>query len=262
MANLITYFTKNEALSLKESVEIYEFSGDPTDFVQDCVQRFREAYISEEKIQKILAGSRSKSRKDIIYARLPQKTMNIAGDFGEILCYYLWTEVWASDSNIRPMKIRWKEHPDMPSHYADVILLKRVDENAASVDDKMYTIESKVWTSKMDAHHSSLTDALKGAKQDSTERAAKTIPYLVLQYQRDDEYYLAEQVERFGDPVNNPFQKFHYAVAIVESSQRNEHLSNFDRKLLAANSNIPVFLLPISDLRSIYQNLFKVLPNN
>lgn len=262
MANLITYFTKNEALSLKESVEIYEFSGDPTDFVQDCVQRFREAYISEDKIQKILSSSRSKSRKDIIDARLPQKTMNVAGDFGEILCYYLWTEVWASDSNIRPMKIRWKEHPDMPSHYADVILLKRVDENAASVDDKMYTIESKVWTSKMDAHHSSLTDALKGAKQDSTERAAKTIPYLVLQYQRDDEYYLAEQVERFGDPVNNPFQKFHYAVAIVESSQRNEHLSNFDRKLLAANSNIPVFLLPISDLRSIYQNLFKVLPNN
>ena len=181
MANLITYFTKNEALSLKESVEIYEFSGDPTDFVQDCVQRFREAYISEDKIQKILSSSRSKSRKDIIDARLPQKTMNVAGDFGEILCYYLWTEVWASDSNIRPMKIRWKEHPDMPSHYADVILLKRVDENAASVDDKMYTIESKVWTSKMDAHHSSLTDALKGAKQDSTERAAKTIPYLVLQ---------------------------------------------------------------------------------
>ena len=59
------------------------------------------------------------------------------------------------------MKIRWKEHPDMPSHLVDVILLRRVDEDNACPDDKMYTIESKVWTSTMKEGHSSLTDALR-----------------------------------------------------------------------------------------------------
>lgn len=67
------------------------------------------------------------------------------------------------------MKIRWKEHPD---------ILRRVDEDNACPDDKMYTIESKVWTSTMKEGHSSLTDALSDAIKDKTERAAKTIPYL------------------------------------------------------------------------------------
>lgn len=76
------------------------------------------------------------------------------------------------------MKIRWKEHPDMPSHLVDVILLRRVDEDNACPDDKMYTIESKVWTSTMKGGHSSLTDALNDAVKDKTERAAKQ--YLIL----------------------------------------------------------------------------------
>ena len=144
MANLISYFTKNCILGAKEGLEIYDFTGDTTTFIQDCVLRFREAYISEEKLERIVAESKKTTRKDAIERRLPQKASNKAGDFGEILSYYLWTETFASDANIRPMKIRWKESPDMPSHLVDVIILRRVDENNACPDDKMYTVESKV----------------------------------------------------------------------------------------------------------------------
>ena len=231
MANLISYFTKNSILSASAGLEIYDFTGDSTAFVQDCVRRFREAYISEEMLEKILS-------------------------------YYLWTETFASDANIRPMKIRWKEHPDMPSHLVDVILLRRVDEDNACPDDKMYTIESKVWTSTMKEGHSSLTDALSDAIKDKTERAAKTIPYLVTQYERDDEYDLADQVRRFGDPVNYPYVKEHFAIAIVESTQANDHIANFDKVLQAANTNIPVYLLPIAHLKNIYNQLYLNIPNN
>lgn len=262
MAELMSYFTRNDALSDAEGIEVYEFSGNAVAFIQDCVERFREAYISEEKINRILSKSKKATRKDSIERRLPKLTQNIAGDFGEILSFYLWTEVWASDANICPMKIRWKEHPDMPSHLVDVILLKRIDEDTASPDDKIYTIESKVWTSPMGVGKSSLTDALNGAIKDKTERTAKTIPYLVLQYERDDEYDLAEQVVRFGDPVNDPYIKKHYAVAIVESNQKNAHLGNFDKSLQVANPNIPVFLIPIADLKSIYKTLFLDIPNH
>lgn len=261
MPNILSYFTRNDALSAREGIEIYEFTGNDVDFVNDCVDRFRNSYVSEEKIDEILSKSRTATRKDIIERRLPKETKNKAGDFGEIMSYYLWTEEWASDTNIRPMKLRWKEHPDIPSHLVDVILLKRVDADNADPGDKMVTIESKVWTSRIEAGHSSLTDALEGALKDETERAAKTIPYLVIQYERDNEYDQAEQVKRFGDPVNVSFQKSHCAIAIVESTQTDEHLTNFNKALKAANPHIHIYYLPFKELKKVYLNMFDQLPN-
>ena len=262
MANILSYFTRNDALSAREEMEIYEFTGNAVDFVNDCVGRFRKSYVSDEKIDRILAGGGTETRKDIIERRLPKKTKNKAGDFGEIMSYYLWTETWATDTNIRPMKLRWKEHPDMPSHLVDVILLKRIDEDNADSNDKMVTIESKVWTSSMKAGHSSLTEALEGAVKDETERAAKAIPYLVLQYERDNEYNLAKQVKRFGDPVAVSFQRSHCAIAIVESAQITDHLTNFDRALKTANAHIPIYYLPFNDLKAVYLNMFDQIPNS
>lgn len=262
MANILSYFTRNDALSASEGMEVYEFTGNAVDFVNDCVDRFREAYVSNDKINGILANSRTASRKDIIERRLPQETKNKAGDFGEIMSYYLWTETWASDTNIRPMKLRWKEHPDMPSHLVDVILLKRVDADNADTNDKMVTIESKVWTSPMKAGHSSLTDALEGALKDETERAAKAIPYLVLQYERDNEYGKAELVKRFGDPVTVGYQKEHCAIAIVESAQTEGHLANFNKALKTANPHIPIYYLPFNDLKKVYLSMYNQLPNS
>ena len=114
----------------------------------------------------------------------------------------------------------------------------------------------------MGKDHSSLTDALSGAIKDRAERAAKTIPYLVLQYERDDDYTLANQVKRFGDPVNTPYIKEHFAIAIVESNQAKTHIENFDKALRASNTNIPVYLLPIADLKNIYNTLFLNIPQN
>ena len=48
----------------------------------------------------------------------------------------------------------------------------------------------------------------------------------------------------------------HFAIAIVESTQANDHIANFDKVLQAANTNIPVYLLPIADLKDIYNQLY------
>ena len=261
MANLLSYFTRNETLSASWGIEVYEFTGNDVNFVRECIGRFKDAYVGEEKISRILSKSKKTSRKDIIERRLPKQTHNKAGDFGEIVSYFLWTEIWGADATIRPFKWRWKEHPDMPSHLVDVILLKRIDEDNPDPNDKMYTVESKVWTSPMGVGHSSLTKALEGALKDKSERAAKAIPYLVLQYERDDEYDLADQVKRFGDPVNHPYIKVYNAIAIVDASQTNAHLNNFNKALQAAHSEIPIFYLPVNDLKKIYLDVYNRLPN-
>ena len=41
-----------------KKLEIYNFTGDPTNFVMDCVNRFREADISEEKLGEIVDKSK------------------------------------------------------------------------------------------------------------------------------------------------------------------------------------------------------------
>ena len=85
MANLLSFFTRNSVLSTREGLEIYNFIGDSITFVQDYV----EAYICEEKLERIVAESKTATRKDAIEQRLPKLAKNKAGDFGEILSYYL-----------------------------------------------------------------------------------------------------------------------------------------------------------------------------
>ena len=63
MVNLISYFTKNSILSASAGLEIYDFTGDSIAFVQDCVRRFREAYISEEKLERIVASPKQLQEK-------------------------------------------------------------------------------------------------------------------------------------------------------------------------------------------------------
>lgn len=82
MANLLSFFTRNSVLSTREGLEIYDFTGDSITFVQD----YAEAYICEEKL---VAESKTATRKDAIEQRLPKLAKNKAGDFGEMLSYYL-----------------------------------------------------------------------------------------------------------------------------------------------------------------------------
>lgn len=260
MADMITYFTRNDAMSAAEGMDVYEFTGNAVNFVQDCIDRFREAYISENKINRL--QSPTNTRRNIIARRLPTLNRIKAGDFGEILSYYLWTETWGADATIKPFKWRWKENPDIPSHLVDVILLKRVDSSRSDPNDKMYTVESKVYTSPKKKNHSSLTDALDGALTDEAERAAKAISYLVIQYERDDETELSELVKRFGDPVNGPYQKIHSAIAIVDSAQAAHHLGNFDRNMKSSNPQIPIYFLPFNDLKQVYIDIYDKLPNS
>lgn len=98
MASIISFFEKKVALSTSEGVEVYGFTGNTAAFVQDCVQRFRETYISDEMLSRIVPKSKKTTRKDAIERRLPKLTKNIVGDFCEILSYYLWTETFASDA--------------------------------------------------------------------------------------------------------------------------------------------------------------------
>ena len=85
MVNLISYFTKNSILSASAGLEIYDFTGDSIAFVQDCVRRFREAYISEEKLERIVAESKTATRKDAIERRLPQIKQVILARFYHII---------------------------------------------------------------------------------------------------------------------------------------------------------------------------------
>ena len=70
-------------------------------------------------------------------------------------------------------------------------------------------------------------------------------------------------IQRAGMPVWTSIMLWAYfAIAIVESTQADSHIANFDKVLQATNTNIPVYLLPITDLKNIYNQLYLNIPNN
>lgn len=260
MADISSYFTYDAALSKKHGIKVNNFTGVMVDFIQDCAERFRSAYISDRKINDIMVKKKKAVRNEIIERRLPKEGKNQSGDFGEILSFYFASETWASDSNIRPMKLRWKELPDMASHLTDIILLKIIDPNKPNPNDIIYTVESKSRATVIAGTTCSINEALTDAVKDKTERAAKTIPYLITKYEDDGDYDLSKLCERFCDSVNYPYKKHHTAMAIVNAAYKDKHLSNIDANLLVNNPDIEVYLLPIADMDKMYKDIFTEMP--
>lgn len=256
MRNITDFFTFNTTESANWHLDIFEFTGSIADFVAECAYRFRLAYASDEDIDGMLAAFPKYTREQVLELKVPNKANMMSGEFGEILSYYFAIETWAQGANIRPMKWRWKEMPNMASHGSDIILLRKLDPDADSTDDTLVSIEAKAHATTPEAGKSSLNDAVNDASKDASERAVKTISYLKGRYMYDKNYELLKQCERFEDPVGHPFLKIHAAVAIVDSSDRDVHLSNMDSDLLANNPGIKVFLMPIADMKTMYESMF------
>lgn len=247
---------------------LYKFdSSKEHAFVNDCLHTFLDAYISDEKLNKIVDGTKGKRdpkvvRKEKIEDRIPVKPILKSGDFGEILSYVLMDQNLYINANVKPKKWRWKEGHDNPSHFTDLIFFKCDDPDKPKPTDYLATAEVKCGVS--DPHRKSrLKDAIDGADSDVVGRIGRTITYVINQYERDDNFKMSTTVERFKDPVTCPYNKEYNAVAVVEGTYLNKHVTNTDNQTFtkASNNHISIYILPMNNLKSIYENIFSQLPS-
>ena len=267
------YFIKDTTTYAALGITAYVFDDTKTaQFVSECLVPFREAYIKEEKLVEIV-NEFGTSRKQEIEERLPKTADVKAGDFGEILTYYLAREVWHPDVNVCPMKWRLKDKKDAASPYTDVLVFKS-DPNGANPNDTMFSFEAKVRATVPSGHYPNkkgykagkeqcvFIDAVIDAHKDRVSRAAESINYLLTRCKDLGLKVEYKQVYRYAEPFNTvTYQKLFTAVAIIDSAFTAKQLAKLPNDLFATYPNIRVFFVPITGLQALYENVLAQLPN-
>ena len=273
MSQISDYFTKNDTYSAK-GIILYVFDDTKTTaFITDCLFPFRRAYLSDEKLDKI-EKKKQNSRKDIIKRRLPDEGDVMSGDFGEILTYYMATELWSSDANYRPMKWQFKDDPKKASPKTDVILFQFVnDVEHPNANDKLITYEAKAHattvTGKYKRHTKkaaitykdgkdvcSFVDAVFDADKDRASRAGESIIYLKNHAENSDNDELMNVLLRFDKSYTVPYAAEYNAVAIIESTDLDNQIARMPADLMTTFPGITLYCMPIKDMQSIYKHLY------
>ena len=279
--NLSCYFKSDTSLYPQSGLQFFVFDNNKADsFVADCLVPFREAYIANDDVERIVNGF-SKTREDVIQRRLPEKGKVMSGDFGEILTYYLASQIWSPTANVLPMKWRFKDKKTEASHYTDIMLFELKDESNPSVDDALYTYEVKTRatdlpndvypthkrkafvTYKDGKTECTFIEAVVDANKDAVERAAETIPYLLIRCEDLGLKDLHAKINRFSNPVNMTYRKEYNAVAVIDSSTLPEQMKRLPADLLSSHPNVGrVFCVPMENLKEIYEKIYEEMPKN
>lgn len=239
---------------------VYLYDFDDTrryEFVTACVNHWRNAYIDEDELNERVRELGS-SRKAELSHLLPTLPHLKSGEFGEILAYMLLAEKKYSEAQCQPLKWRWKEMQDMPMHGVDVVFLRCDDPNSPNEMDYYVTNEIKSKAVKPTAAKpSQLHEAAEGAEKDINGRISKTLVFLRNHYNKEKNYEMARFIDRFADPVTKgSFSKYHNAVAIVDREHLQKHKDEFNPDQIANIQKIELFLVPIANLKSIYEEVY------
>lgn len=273
MSFINNYFTEDTTTYAKYGIKAYVFDGTKAaQFISECLVPFREAYIKEEKLVEIVNGFGT-TRKQEIEERLPKAAEVKAGDFGEILTYYLAREVWHPDVNVCPMKWRLKDKKDAASPYTDVLVF-RSDPKGANPSDAMFSFEAKVRATAPSGQYDNtkgykagkeqcvFIDAVMDANKDCVSRAAESIEYLLTRCKDLGLKVEYQQIYRYAEPYNTvTYQKLFSAVAIIDSAFTTKQFSKIPPDLFTTYPHIRVFFVPISGLQALYESVLAQLPN-
>ena len=281
MTRISSYIKLDTSLYPQSGLLFYVFDNNKANsFVADCLVPFREAYITNDDVDRVVKDF-SKTREDVIQRRLPEKGKVMSGDFGEILTFYLASQIWSPTANVLPMKWRFKDKKSDASHYTDIMLFELKDESNPSVDDALYTYEVKTRatnlpnavypthkkkafvTYKDGKQECTFIEAVVDANKDAVERAAETIPYLLTRCEDLGLTELHAKINRFSNPVDKTYRKEYNAVAVIDSSTLSEQMDRLPADLLSSHPNVGrVFCVPMDNLKEIYEKIYEAMPKN
>lgn len=177
MLDISRFFTIDDTTYAAKGVVVYGFKDELLDeFVSEFLLSFRQAYISDEELKEGVWADEAEG----ISMQIPTKPNLKSGEFSEILLFYLSQCLRCSDANVAPLKWRWKENQDMPSHLTDMVLIKCDDEKNPSTDDYLYFVESKGKATPLStgSTDSVMNAAIEGAEKDRVSRGGKQRPIL------------------------------------------------------------------------------------
>ncbi len=237
-------------------------SEDLSRFIDFFPSKFRLCYISDEEIQRACNNDQAQTldAKTVVTSCLPDPGRVMAGDFGEMACYFLLQERYLPAELDGALKWRWKEDRNRPMQKTDVVLFKLHDR--PSPEDLIVAAETKTKSFRR-GNYDPIADAIEGAEKDSVSRLAKTLSWLRHKYIRCGDTTSANKLLRFINSQEEqfgPYKKHHKAVVFIDSGLLQEEL--IPTRVMPAIENFEILVLGIPNLKETYEAIFTKIPNH
>ncbi|MDR2410919.1 MAG: DUF1837 domain-containing protein [Bacteroidales bacterium] len=247
-----------------KEIEVWEFQHQDDDNVLSAWARhFREQYCSDSQIDVLRSGtglSRSEYLKTI---KFPDKTQPPgssirAGDFAEILvadfleflnCY--WVPRTRDNKTIRNESTKG----------CDVIGFKLVNCNDFSPQDELAIFESKTGLTNGKKNRERLQDAVDDSGKDVT-RKAESLNAIKQRFLNRNRIRAKQIIERLQNEVDNPYQEFFGAVALIDNCNYDEYIISQTSTVAHPKNNcIRLIVIRGEQLMSLVHSLYERAAN-
>lgn len=212
----------------------------------------RRCYITDELLtQRAVALGIQQS--EILASRLPDKGSTMAGDFGEILCYFYQSTKGLPAFAIGAKKWRLKQDRTKPAPRSDVVHFVMPARPNSSTNDIVLCAEVKLKSTP--GASTPITSAIEDSAKDRTSRLAATLVWL-------RERAMTEQLGDLDIPVlsrfinlvdHPPVSKRYSAVAVICESLLTDELKAAPK---TSSPDYSLLVIAVPNLKLTYEAVF------
>lgn len=235
-----------KTLTTQDGIPIKVFKLNHTNdeaILSSWAKHFRNHYCLDEEID-MLRGGTGKSREeylnDLVFPDRETRAgpATRSGDFGEILVsdyieYMLG--YWVPRTRFSE-----RQNRSNPTQGVDVLGLKMLDPNHQSPNDELliYEVKAKLTSNARDESKKRLEIAIKDSAKDFNMRDAESLNALKRYYMVRQQREQMNIIERFQNPIDNPYIELSGASAIIlTSSVKDEDISKVITSVCGKKSN-------------------------
>jgi len=237
-----------KTLTTQDGIPIKIFELNHTNdeaILNSWAKHFRTHYCLDEDID-ILRDGTGKSRAEYLHDLVfPDRSTHAgpatrSGDFGEILVsdyveYILG--YWVPRTRFSE-----RQNRSNPTQGVDVLGLKMLDPNNKSINDELliYEVKAKLTSNARDESKKRLEIAIKDSAKDFNIRKAESLNALKRYYMVRNQREQMNIIQRFQNPIDNPYIELSGASAIIlTSSVKDEDIRNVTTSVCGKESNEP-----------------------
>ena len=215
--------------------------------------KFRQCYISDNELAERLQDP-DLTNADILDAYLPDKGSVMAGEFGEIISFYLVKSIYLPIQLSGPLKWRIKPDAKRAAQYTDVVLYHLADPISPTKEDILVAVESKVKSTKTNKHP--IQDAIDGSAEDRTRRLAVTLAWLRRRAIKTNNKVRRKIYERFIKiSVHGSYKRHFKAIALIDQSFVDTELAK-DKNTTQCLENTELLVVSIPALQNLNESVY------
>ncbi len=225
---------------------------------------FLDCYVTKEDLDQRISTF-GKTRTVELGEILPTEGNIQSGDFGEIICYFIFKEMYKRLNADGPKKWRWKQQNNTPAPFTDVLLFHKVNKVKPHRNDHLISVESKM-KAVTNKSYQPIKNAIEGAEKDYVSRIAQTLVWLRKKYKdeslkvgasKSELIELVNQVERYiNSETTGEYVKHLKAVAIVDKSFVDDELSIAYTTPTLNGVEFEIIVVSVKDLQKAYQKVY------